>query len=146
MKMYAEEMEYYKKIAELPEPSASDFLNLGSALYKNKKFEEADATFTKVLELSPNSADAYYMKGKCKVYQDPEQATASARENYTKYLEMVAGSEDKNKKKIIEAKVYLAKVAIKNDNDKAKAKILLDEVILLDPTNTEAAELLKFTE
>jgi len=146
MKMYEEELEYYKKIAELPEPSASDFLNLGSALYKNKKFEEADATFTKVLELSPNSADAYYMKGKCKVYQDPEQATASARENYTKYLEMVAGSEDKNKKKIIEAKVYLAKVAIKNDNDKAKAKILLDEVILLDPTNTEAAELLKFTE
>jgi tetratricopeptide (TPR) repeat protein len=146
MKMYAEELEYYKKIAELPEPTASDFLNLGSALYKNKKFEEADATFTKVLELSPNSADAYYMKGKCKVYQDPEQATASARENYTKYLEMVAGSEDKNKKKIIEAKVYLAKVAIKNDNDKAKAKILLDEVILLDPANAEAADLLKFTE
>ena len=146
MKMYPEELEYYKKITELLEPSASDFLNLGSALYKNKKFEEADATFTKVLELSPNSADAYYMKGKCKVYQDPEQATASARADYTKYLEMVAGSEDKNKKKIIEAKLYLAKVSIKNDSDKAKAKILLDDVILLDPANTEATDLMKFTE
>jgi len=144
-KMLPEELEFYKKLTELPEPTATDFLNLGSALVKNAKYEEADATFTKVLELSPNSADAYYMKGKCKVYLDNEQATASAREDYTKYLEMVAGNEEKNKIKVVGAKLYLAKIAIKNDNDKVKAKTLLDEVLLLDPNSKEAAELMEFT-
>lgn len=144
-KMPAEELEFAKKVVELPEPVASDYLNLGSALYKNKLFEEADATFTKVLELSPNSSDAYYMKAKCKVYLDPEQTAASAREDYTKYLEMVVGNEEKNKKKVIEAKIYLAKIAIKNDNDKARAKTLLDEVLVLDPESKEATELMEFT-
>lgn len=144
-KMPAEELEYYKKVTELPEPTASDFLNLGGALYKNKQFDVADATFTKVLELSPNTADAYYMKGKCKMYLDPEQATASAKEDYVKYLEMVAGNEEKNKKKVVEAKIYLAKIAIKNESDKAKAKTLLDEVLMLDPDNKEAGELMEYT-
>lgn len=146
MKMYNESLEYYKKLTELPEPTASDYLNLGIAYYTIKMYPEADATFTKVLELSPNSADAWYMKGKSKVNMDPEQATATAREDYTKFLEMVAGNEEKNKRKVVEAKLYLAKVAIKNDSDKAKAKILIDEVLQLDASNAEANELLKFTE
>lgn len=144
-KMPAEELEFYKKVTELPEPTASDFLNLGSALMKNAKYDEADAIFTKALELSPNYSEAYYMKGKCKVYIDPEQSTASAKEDYTKYLEMVAGNEEKNKVRVVAAKLYLAKIAIKNENDKAKAKIILDEVILLSPDSKEALELMEFT-
>ena len=145
-KMPAEELEFSRKLVELPEATASDFLNLGSALYKNKLFEEADATFTKVLELSPNSADAHYMKGKCKMYNSTlDQATAPAKEDFTKYLEMVVGTEDKNKKKVVEAKIYIAKDAIVNQKDKVKAKILLDEVILLDPENKDAVELMEYT-
>lgn len=145
-KMPAEELEFARKVVELPEATASDFLNLGSALYKNKLFEEADATFTKVLELSPNSADAYYMKGKSKMYNSTlDQATAPAKDDFTKYLEMVMGSEEKNKKKVVEAKIYLAKDAIVNQKDTAKAKTLLDEVILLDPENKDAIELMEHT-
>jgi tetratricopeptide (TPR) repeat protein len=145
-KMPTEELEFCKKVVELPEATASDFLNLGSALYKNKLFEEADATFTKVLELSPNSADAYYMKGKCKMYNTAlDQSTAPAKDDFAKYLEMVVGSEDKNKKKVIEAKIYVAKDAIVNQKDKVKAKTLLDEVILLDPENKDAMELMEHT-
>lgn len=145
-KMYAEELEFFKKVTELPEASATDYMSYAHALYKNKLFEEADASFTKVLELSPNSADAQYMKGKSKMYNSTlDQATAPAKDDFTKYLEMVMGSEEKNKKKVVEAKIYLAKDAIVNQKDTAKAKTLLDEVILLDPENKDALELMEHT-
>jgi tetratricopeptide (TPR) repeat protein len=145
-KMPAEELEFYKKVAELPEPTATDFLNVGLAMYKNKLFEESDATFTKVIELSPNTADAYYMKGKCKMYTSTlDQTMAPAKEDFAMYLEKVVGNEEKNKKKVVEAKIYMAKVAIVNEKDIAKAKVLLDEVIILDPENKDAMELMEHT-
>lgn len=146
MKMYNEAVEFYQKVVELPDPTADDYQSLAGGYYAIKKYEEADATYAKVIELAPNKSYAWFMRGYTKVVMDPEQSTASAKEYYTKFLELVAGNEAKNKKNVITSKLYLAKIAVKMENDKTKAKQLLDEVLSMDASNAEALELMKFTE
>ncbi len=146
MKRNQDALELYKKLAAMPDAVVSDLLKLANIyFYQLRDFDNADAVYTKIIELSPNQVDVYFNKAKIKLFKDPNQETSSAKEDFTKYLEMTKGKEEKYKKNVVEAKIYMAKDAIKNMNDKALAKSYLDGVLLLDPAHVEATDLMKFT-
>lgn len=136
---------YYKLKVESIDPSLDDHFQLAQAYYGKKDYANADIWYSKVIEMSPNSANAYYQRANVKMFADPEQTTASAKPDFLKYVELTTGNEAKFKNLVIKAKLYLAKDAIKNMNDKALAKSYLDGVLQLDPANAEATDLMKFT-
>ncbi len=136
---------YYKMKVEALDPSLDDHFQLAQAYYGKKDYANAEVWYSKVIEMSPNSANAYYQRANVKMFADPEQSTASAKPDFLKYVELTAGNEAKSKNLVIKAKLYLAKDAIKNMNDKALAKSYLDGVLQLDPANAEATDLMKFT-
>jgi tetratricopeptide (TPR) repeat protein len=136
---------YYKMKVEALDPSLDDHFQLAQAYYGKKDYANAEIWYSKVIEMSPNSANAYYQRANVKMFADPEQSTASAKPDFLKYVELTTGNEAKFKNLVIKAKLYLAKDAIKNMNDKALAKTYLDGVLQLDPAHVEATDLMKFT-
>jgi tetratricopeptide (TPR) repeat protein len=139
-------LELYKKLTAMPDATVADHLKLANIyFYQFRDFDNADVVYSKVIELSPNQVDVYFNKAKIKLFKEPNQETSSAKEDFARYIEMTKGKEEKYKKNVIEANIYMAKDAIKNMNDKALAKTYLDGVLQLDPTHVEATDLMKFT-
>lgn len=140
-------LELYTKIVALtdPAPVAQDYFQIGQIHYTKKNWPDAEAAYTKAVELAPTSATAYYQRAMVKTFADPEQATASAKPDYLKFVELSVGNE-KLKKQIVKANLYLAKDAIKNLNDKVEGKKYIDAALAIDPANTEANDLLKFVQ
>lgn len=136
-KQYEEALVYYKKLTEMPEPSSDDFFQLAGMYYTKKDYTNAEAAYTKVLEMSPNSSGTYYQRAGVRMMLDPEQTTSSAKPDYEKFIELTVGKEEKFKKQIVKAKIYMAKDALLKLNDKEKAKVFVDEILLLDPSNSE---------
>lgn len=145
MKMYDEAVDYYTKATLLPEASSQEYFELAGAYYAKKDFTNADAMYSKTIELAPTSAGTYYMRASARVAADPEQATSSAKEDYKKFIELTTDKVEKFKKQLEKAYLYLAKDALKNMNDKALGKQYLDKVIEFNPDNSEVQGLMEFT-
>lgn len=145
-KRYAEAIEMYKKAIEITDPpaTAEDYFQLAQLYYGNKDYANAEVYYTKVLELKPDNAGVYYQRASVKLYADPEQSTASAKPDYAKFLELSVGQEEKLKKQIVRACIYMAKDAIKNMNDKAAATTFVERGLSLDPENQELKDLEPF--
>ena len=144
MKRNQDALELYKKLAAMPDAVVSDHLKLANIyFYQLRDFDNADAVYTKVIELSPNQVDVYFNKAKIKLFKEPNQETSSAKEDFAKYLEMTKGKEEKYKKNVVEANIYMAKDALLKLNDKVLAKTYLDAVQLLDPNHVELPSLME---
>jgi tetratricopeptide (TPR) repeat protein len=141
IKRYEEALVWYKKLTELPEATSDDFFQLAGMYYTKKDYTSAEAAYTKVLEMSPNSSGTYYQRAGVRMMLDPTQATSSAKPDYEKFIELTVGKEEKFKKQIIKAKIYMAKDALIKTMDMVKAKQYIDELEILDPTNTELPDL-----
>lgn len=144
MKQFDKAISYYKARVEMPNPSLDDYFQLAGAYYAKKDYANAEIWYGKVIELSPNSPGTYYQRANVKLYADPEQKTASARDDFKKFVELTINAKDKFKTPIVKSNIYLAKDALKNLNDNALAKQYIDSVLELDPTNAEAIDLQKF--
>lgn len=137
IKRYEEALVWYKKMADLPDASSDDFFQLAGLYYSKKDYPNAEAAYTKVLEMSPNSSGTYYQRAGVRMMLDPTQETSSAKPDYEKFLELTVGKEEKFKKQIVKAKIYMAKDALIKTVDMVKAKQYIDEIEVLDPTNSE---------
>ena len=144
-KRYDDAIEMYQKVLALPDPGAEDYFQIAQLYYGKKDYANAETYYTKVLELKPDNAGVYYQRANVKLYSDPEQATASARPDFTKFLELSVGQEEKLKKQIVKASIYLAKDAIKNLQDKAAGTRFIERGLALDPENAELLDLVQFT-
>ncbi len=147
LKKLDEALMMYQKILALtdPAPTADDYKNQANLYFSKKDWVNAEAGYTKVLELAPTSTMVYYNRASVKSYADPEQTTASAKPDFVKFMELATGNEA-YKKQLTKANLYMAKDAIKNLSDKVAGKGFLDAALALDPTNAEALELMKFVE
>jgi tetratricopeptide (TPR) repeat protein len=147
LKKLDEALMMYQKILALtdPAPTADDYKNQANLYFSKKDWVNAEAGYTKVLELAPTSTMVYYNRASVKSYADPEQTTASAKPDFVKFMELATGNEA-YKKQLTKANIYMAKDAIKNLSDKVAGKGFLDAALALDPTNAEALDLLKFVE
>lgn len=144
-KRYDDAIEMYQKVLALPDPGAEDYFQIAQLYYGKKDYANAETYYTKVLELKPDNAGVYYQRANVKLYSDPEQTTASAKPDFAKFIELSAGQEEKLKKQIVKACIYLAKDAIKNMNDKAAAAGFIEKGLALDAENKELLDLVPFT-
>ncbi|MCG2609891.1 tetratricopeptide repeat protein [Flavobacterium sp. SM15] len=162
-KMFKEKL--YKNAAKLFEvaiknPKSKNYLYdnfyLGYALYfdydektsPKDQLTKADAAFSKVIEVSPTTQDAYFYKARVNDAMDTPESKKVALASYEEYVKIVntKGDAEKakpaTKKNLIEAYTFVG-AHYANSSEKAKAIENLEKLIALDPANAYAAKTLK---
>jgi tetratricopeptide (TPR) repeat protein len=134
--------QYFEKATK---PTIVDYFLYGKAAYFGKMYAKADSAFQKVAELNKSYSDAHYWRGNCLSGLDPDFKTDDAKLSYEKYIEMVGSDPakiEKAKGQLVTAYSYLGYYYLNKDMN-AKAKEYYKKVLELDPTNKNAAEVLK---
>lgn len=124
----------------------------GGAKQREKKdaealalFVKADTCFSKLIQLSPTYAIAYFWRGKANVQQDLKDEKGLAKPFYEQALALVKPEEKVNvKSNVVEACLYLGShYAFSKEKDLTKAKEYFTMVKELDPTNKAASDFFK---
>lgn len=162
-KMFKEKL--YKNAAKLFEvaiknPKSKNYLYdnfyLGYALYfdydektsPKDQLTKADAAFSKVIEVSPTTQDAYFYKARVNDAMETPESKKVALAAYEEYVKIVntKGDAEKakpaTKKNLIEAYTFVG-AHYANSSEKAKAIENLEKLIALDPANAYAVKTLK---
>jgi len=137
----------------VPKPAATDLYKLGVAQYFCKedtmRFVRAEKTFTKITELAPKAGIGWLWAAKSAAKLDPDIEAkpellpefGKAVKYYDKYIEIAAVDPAKNKKDLTDAYMYMGYFHWKK-GDNVKAKESLQKILLYDPTNTIAPEMI----
>lgn len=139
--------------------NAQDWYEFGRAYYydggakqREKKdvealdlFVKADTCFSKLCQISPNYAIAYFWRGKANVQQDVKDEKGLAKPHYEKAISLVKPEEKAGvKQNLIEAYLYLGShYAFSKEKDLTKAKEYFNLVKELDPANKAATDFFK---
>lgn len=143
LKRFDQSIVFYERyIANAPKVSINDYFLLGMTAYFGKQYPKADSAFAKVIEMKPNYADGYYWRGNVQANLDTQAKDTIGFSSYNTYISMAESNVEKNKKNLIVAYNYVATYYILHDNNK-EAKVYLQKVLALDPTNKQATTYLK---
>lgn len=139
--------------------NAQDWYEFGRAYYydggakqREKKdvealdlFVKADTCFSKLAQISPAYAIAYFWRGKANVQQDVKDEKGLAKPHYEKAISLVKPEEKASvKQNLIEAYLYLGShFAFSKEKDLTKAKDYFNLVKELDPANKAATDFFK---
>lgn len=139
--------------------NAQDWYEFGRAYYydggakqREKKdvealdlFIKADTCFSKLTQISPTYAIAYFWRGKANVQQDVKDEKGLAKPHYEKAISLVKPEEKAGvKQNLIEAYLYLGShFAFSKEKDLTKAKEYFNLVKELDPANKAATDFFK---
>ena len=139
--------------------NAQDWYEFGRAYYydggakqREKKdmealdlFVKADTCFSKLTQISPTYAIAYFWRGKANVQQDVKDEKGLAKPHYEKAISLVKPEEKAGlKQNLIEAYLYLGShFAFSKEKDLTKAKEYFNLVKELDPANKAATDFFK---
>ncbi len=106
------------------------------------EYAKADSALIMLSTKAPNLAIAYFWRARVNSNFDPESEAGLAKPFYEKFIELAKGEPDKFKKELIESYSYLGYYYyLQKDN--AKSKENWQEVLRLDPENTQATEVIK---
>lgn len=147
-KKYPKAIETYeRKMAGDPKNlSAQDYFELGRAYFFGPKdFVKADTCFSKLCQLSPTFATAYFWRAKSNVQQDLKNEKWLAKPHYEKGFEIVKPEERttaSNKANVIEACEYLGYYSLVN-KDYEKAKQYFGVIRDLDANNKKQIDFFK---
>jgi tetratricopeptide (TPR) repeat protein len=111
------------------EERKAKYLERGKAYLLEENFNKAKIEFKNVLQIDPKFADAYFYLGQ--VDEKKREYGKALR----KYKKAIAADEQHSRAKVKLAKIY---VLIGTEEFISKAKKLLEEVELVDPSNSEA--------
>ena len=139
---YEQSIAYYKRTMEVQPLTNAEEYFLGLAYYRNKQFVEADSSFARVLQATPNYANGWLMRANVANKIDSTGTLFLAKPHYEKYIEYASVDPEKYKKSLVDAYLYLAYYYVQND-DNATAKEYYEKVLELDPTNATAVDHLK---
>ncbi len=160
-KKYNKAIETYEKImaGDPKNLTAQDWYEFGRSYYydggakqREKKdaealaqFVKADTCFSKLAQMSPSYAIAYFWRGKANVQQDVKDEKGLAKPYYEKAISLVKPEEKAGvKSNLIEAYLYLGShYAFSKEKDLTKAKEYFNLVKELDPTNKAANDFFK---
>jgi len=160
-KKYNKAVETYNRImnGDPKNLNAQDWYEFGRAYYydggakqREKKdvealdlFVKADTCFSKLAQISPAYAIAYFWRGKANVQQDVKDEKGLAKPHYEKAISLVKPEEKAGvKQNLIEAYLYLGShYAFSKEKDLTKAKEYFNLVKELDPTNKAATDFFK---
>ncbi len=158
LKLYKEAASIYEIGANVPTSQNYTFDNFyfGYATYfEQAKAEKADVAqlqkaltaFSNVITKRPEFADAFIFKARVNGLMTTDEAAKTEMvKNYEEFNRIVtakpAAEQAKYKTKLLESYNAIAVYYLKTD--KVKVKDNLDKVLLLDPTNAEALQNIKF--
>ena len=160
-KKYGQSIATYERImgGDPKNLNAQDWYEFGRAYYydggakqREKKdvealgqFIKADTCFSKLAQISPAYAIAYFWRGKANVQQDVKDEKGLAKPHYEKAISLVKPEEKAGvKQNLIEAYLYLGShFAFSKEKDLTKAKEYFNLVKELDPANKAANDFFK---
>lgn len=160
-KKYGQSIATYERImgGDPKNLNAQDWYEFGRAYYydggakqREKKdvealgqFVKADTCFSKLAQISPAYAIAYFWRGKANVQQDVKDEKGLAKPHYEKAISLVKPEEKAGvKQNLIEAYLYLGShFAFSKEKDLTKAKEYFNLVKELDPANKAANDFFK---
>lgn len=160
-KKYGQSISTYERImaGDPKNLNAQDWYEFGRAYYydggakqREKKdvealgqFVKADTCFSKLAQMSPAYAIAYFWRGKANVQQDVKDEKGLAKPHYEKAISLVKPEEKAGvKQNLIEAYLYLGShFAFSKEKDLTKAKEYFNLVKELDPANKAANDFFK---
>ena len=160
-KKYGQSIATYERImgGDPKNLNAQDWYEFGRAYYydggakqREKKdveafgqFVKADTCFSKLAQISPAYAIAYFWRGKANVQQDVKDEKGLAKPHYEKAISLVKPEEKTGvKQNLIEAYLYLGShFAFSKEKDLTKAKEYFNLVKELDPANKAANDFFK---
>ncbi len=160
-KKYSKAIETYDRImaGDPKNLTSQDWYEFGRAHYydggtkqRDKKdaealgsFVKADSCFSKLTQLNPAYAIAYFWRGKANVQQDLKDEKGLAKPHFDKALSLVKPEEKASvKSNMVEACLYLGShYAFSKEKDLVKAKEYFKTVQELDPTNKAANDFFK---
>lgn len=137
--------EYWYLEKEKSSPlSVTELVYLGLTQKNLGKFQLADTSYAKILELSPKYEFGWYTRAQIKNDLDPDKKLFLAKPFYEKFIELATASPDatKWKSKLVDAYLYMVYYTAQN-NDFDLAKSYSNLVLNLDPENENAKEYLK---
>lgn len=156
-KKFSKSSEAYKSLISFKKnPFSSDYFLLGKSLYyfggslinsadsilKKQIFTEADSSFSKVTELSPNSYLGYFWKARVNALLDPETESGIAKPWYEKVISILETTPEKNKKELLESYQYLGYFYyLKKENELSKS--YWNKILAIDPSDKKAQEAIK---
>jgi tetratricopeptide (TPR) repeat protein len=137
----------------IPKPTATDLYKYGVAQYFCKddtmRYINAEKTFMRVQGIAPKATLGWLWAAKAAAKQDPDIETSpellpqfgKAEKHYLPYIEIAAADPAKNKKELTDAYLYMGYLYWKRA-DNTKAKEYLQKILVYDPANTVAPEMI----
>lgn len=132
---------YHRKNAAKPLNTSERYF-LGLSQFYTDRNLEADSSFAKVLEASPEHAPSWLMRARIGNRMDPEFKTYAAKPYYEKYLQYGYADQEKNKKNLIESHLFMASYYVQHDSNDL-AILEYEKILVLDPAHQKATEDLK---
>jgi tetratricopeptide (TPR) repeat protein len=128
---------YATKMAKT-KATTTDYFYVGQSYMALKKYPEAETAFGKLTDMSPTYLFAWAQRAKIAEIGDPELKTGAAKPFHEKVLELAKADETKNKPQLIKSNYFLGACNAFLTNDYPKALTYFNEVLRLDPANTDA--------
>ncbi len=145
---YTKVIETYEKLMDgnPKNLNGTDYFDLGRSYYFGPKdFVKADTCFSRLCQLSPTFATAYFWRAKSNTQQDLKNEKWLAKPHYEAALALVKPEERttaSNKANVIEACEYLGYYAL-TLKDNVKAKEYFNIIKELDPNNKKQIDFFK---
>ena len=147
-KKYTKSIETYEKLMDgnPKNLNGTDYFDLGRSYYFGPKdFVKADTCFSRLCQLSPTFATAYFWRAKSNTQQDLKNEKWLAKPHYEAAMALVKPEERttaSNKLNVIEACEYLGYYNL-TVKDNTKAKEYFTIIKELDPTNKKQIDFFK---
>jgi tetratricopeptide (TPR) repeat protein len=149
MKKYDHAASYYWQKRIKNKATMSDFYKLGIVYIQSQKWGKADTTFGYITENKPEfmGGNAFYYRGISYSQIDLNCDTTIAKGYMEKYIEYAKIDSVKNAKNLINAYDYLASFYLMNKSNKdiCMSVFYWEKMLMLDPKNQKAMDLLKDT-
>ena len=139
---FEQAINYYTRKDEAKPLNTAERYYVGLSQFYTDKNLEADTSFAKVLEASPEYAPGWLMRARIANRIDTAQTAFTARPFYEKYLEYGYSDPEKNKKNLIESHKFMAYYYVQNDS-KDMAIAEYEKILKLDPADQTSIEYLK---
>jgi tetratricopeptide (TPR) repeat protein len=159
-KKYAKSAEIYEQLlVTIKNVNSNAYFKLGLSYYFTKTDKAnvlCDTTFSKLLQLVPNSTQANLWKARAKVRLEPKSANIKdatgaaflARPYYEKYVELMEKQTDKSKsiRDLVESCWFLGNFSLHSLQDKAKAEEWWKKGLGYDPNYQQLKDILQVSE
>ena len=158
-KKYVDAARAYEIAIKNPERALLDYYYLGMSYYftygsqnaaklnpPKDLLVKADTAFSFLVKRSPTTQAGWQYRGRINRLLDENDAQGLAVPFYETYVKLVTIDKPelaaKSTPGLIEAYNYLGSVALRKDEDKVKAKEYFEKILVLDPANATAKEVL----